>query len=183
MTDASAAAVGERAKQPVLVIMGVSGSGKSTVAEALAHELGWDFAEGDAMHPESNVAKMAAGIPLDDDDRWPWLEKVATWIREHAESGRPGIVTCSALKHVYRDVLRGPDVVFVHLRGEAELIGERISHRKGHFMPSTLLASQLATLEPLGDDERHIVVDAGRAPDVEVADIVERLGLVPSAAR
>lgn len=168
-------------QQPILVIMGVSGSGKSTVAEALSTELGWDFAEGDAMHPQSNVDKMAAGIPLDDDDRWPWLDKVAAWIRGHTEHGRPGIVTCSALKRAYRDVLRGPEVVFVHLRGEAELIGERISHRTGHFMPSTLLASQLATLEPLGDDERHIIVDAGREPAVEVADIIRKLSLTPVA--
>lgn len=182
MTDATVAAPGAEALQPVLVIMGVSGSGKSTIAEALAAQLGWDFAEGDALHPESNVEKMAAGIPLDDADRWPWLEKVASWIRAHTDAGRPGIITCSALKRVYRDVLRGPDVVFVHLRGDAELIGERITHRTGHFMPSTLLASQLATLEPLGDDERHIVVDAGRGPDLEVAYIVDRLELTSAAA-
>jgi gluconokinase len=162
---------------PVLVIMGVSGVGKSTVAALLAETLGWDFAEGDVMHPTANVEKMAAGQPLDDDDRWPWLEIVASWIRTHSDAGQPGIITCSALKRAYRDVLRGPDVVFVHLAGPTELIGERITARIDHFMPPTLLASQVATLEPLGDDERHIVVDAGFAPEVEVGLIVDALGL------
>lgn len=176
MSDALAAAH----QQPVLVIMGVSGSGKSTVAAMLAGQLGWDLAEGDDMHPDANVEKMAAGIPLDDDDRWPWLDTVSSWIIEHVMAGRPGIVTCSALKRKYRDVLRERDVVFVHLAGPTELIGRRLSARLDHFMPSTLLDSQLATLEPLGDDERHIVVDAGRSPAAEAADIVARLGLVPT---
>ncbi|BDZ48948.1 hypothetical protein GCM10025867_11890 [Frondihabitans sucicola] len=104
---------------------------------------------------------------------------MASWIREHTESGRPGIITCSALKRSYRDILRGPDVVFVHLAGPMELIGTRIAHRQGHFMPPALLDSQLATLEPLGDDERHLVIDAGRAPEAETAEIIARLGLVP----
>lgn len=171
---------GAAAQQPVLVVMGVSGVGKSTVAELLASRLGWDFAEGDVMHPTANVEKMAGGHPLVDADRWPWLEIVASWIREHTESGRPGIITCSALKRSYRDVLRGSDVVFVHLAGPTELIGERITARQGHFMPPGLLDSQMATLEPLGADERHIVVDAGRAPETEVAEIVERLSLLPT---
>jgi gluconokinase len=164
---------------PVLVIMGVSGVGKSTVAALLAEKLGWEFAEGDVMHPTANVEKMAAGHPLDDADRWPWLEIVASWIREHTESGRPGIITCSALKRSYRDVLRGPDVVFVHLAGPTELIGSRIAERQGHFMPPVLLDSQLATLEPLGADERHLVIDAGRSPEVEAAEILAELGLAP----
>lgn len=163
--------------QPVLVIMGVSGSGKSTVAELVAARLGWDFQEGDALHPEANVDKMSQGVPLDDDDRWPWLEKVAEWIREHTRQGRPGVITCSALKKSYRDVLRGPDVVFVHLVSAPAVLGARMTHRPGHFMPTSLLDSQLATLEPLADDERRLVVDAGRAPEQEVDEIVDRLTL------
>jgi gluconokinase len=162
---------------PVLVVMGVSGVGKSTIAALLSRRLGWDFAEGDTMHPTANVEKMAAGIPLDDDDRWPWLEVVASWIRLHTEAGRPGIITCSALKRSYRDVLRGPDVVFVHLAGPADLIGERIEARTDHFMPPALLRSQAATLEPLDSDEQHIVIDAGHSPAVEVDQIISELGL------
>lgn len=164
--------------EPILVVMGVSGSGKSTVAGMLADDLGWEFAEGDAMHPESNVAKMAAGTPLDDDDRWPWLDRIAAWIRERATAAQPGIITCSALKKSYRDVLRGPSVVFVHVQGSTALIGERMSQRSGHFMPTSLLDSQLATFEPLEADEQHIVVDASSSPAAEVAEVEERLGLV-----
>jgi len=164
-------------QQPVLVIMGVSGVGKSTVAALLAERLGWDFAEGDEMHPRANVAKMAAGHPLDDSDRWPWLATVASWIDDHTSAGRPGVVTCSALKRSYRDVLRGPHVVFVHLAGPTALIGSRIAGRQGHFMPPALLDSQLATLEPLGDDEAHIVVDAGNDVALEVEQIIQRLSL------
>lgn len=164
-------------QQPVLVVMGVSGVGKSTVAALLSKRLGWDFAEGDTMHPTANVEKMASGLPLDDSDRWPWLDIVADWIRVHTDAGQPGIITCSALKRVYRDVLRGPDVVFVHLAGPTELIGERIEARTDHFMPPALLRSQVATLEPLGSDERHLVIDAGRTPEAEVEQIIDALGL------
>ena len=164
----------------VLVVMGVSGSGKSTVAELVAERLGWDFAEGDAMHPESNVAKMHAGTPLTDDDRWPWLDVIAAWIRDHLESGRPGVVTCSALKRSYRDVLRAPGVVFVHVAGDGTLIEDRMSQRSGHFMPTSLLASQLATLELPGEDEAHITVAADRTPAEECAEVVERLQLEAS---
>ena len=117
------------ARDPVLVVMGVSGSGKSTVAGLLAGRLGWDFAEGDELHPASNVAKMQAGQPLTDADRGPWLESIAGWIREHTESGRPGIVTCSALKKCYRDVLRGDGVVFVFLDGSKDRISDRLASR------------------------------------------------------
>ena len=110
-------------QQPVLVIMGVSGSGKSTVAGILADQLGWDLAEGDELHPAANVAKMHAGIPLTDDDRRPWLESVSCWITEHTRAGLPGIITCSALKRIYRDRLRGDNVVFVHLAGTKDTIG------------------------------------------------------------
>ncbi|WP_144712556.1 gluconokinase [Curtobacterium pusillum] len=160
--------------------MGVSGSGKSTVAAMVAEQLGWDFAEGDSMHPQSNVDKMHAGTPLTDDDRWPWLDVVASWIRGHLADGTPGVVTCSALKRSYRDVLRAPGVVFVHVAGSSDLIGDRMSQRSGHFMPASLLASQLATLELPEDDEVHITVAADRTPDEESAEVVERLALQPN---
>ena len=120
------------AEQPVLVIMGVSGSGKSTVAGILAGQLGWDLEEGDDLHPAENVAKMAAGQPLTDEDRWPWLDEVAAWITEHTAGGTPGIITCSALKRIYRDRMRGPNVVFVHLAGSKDEIGHRLPQRTLH---------------------------------------------------
>ena len=132
------------AQQPVLVIMGVAGCGKSTVAALLAGQLGWDFQEGDDLHSAENVEKMASGQPLTDDDRWPWLDAVASWIREHDFAGIPGIVTCSALKRAYRDRLRGPHVVFVYLAGDHDEIRNRLSARINHYMPPALLESQLA---------------------------------------
>lgn len=167
------------AEARVLVVMGVSGSGKSTLAATLADQLGWDLAEGDDMHPAANVEKMQAGTPLTDDDRWPWLDLVAAWIREHLESGSPGVVTCSALKRSYRDVLRAPGVVFVHVAGDTGTIEQRMTARSGHFMPTSLLASQLATLEPPQPDEAHLTVTADRSPDEEAAEVVVRLGLQP----
>ena len=161
----------------VLVVMGVSGSGKSTVAAQVAERLGWDFAEGDSMHPQANVDKMHAGTPLTDEDRWPWLDVVAAWIRTHLETGVPGVVTCSALKRAYRDVLRAPGVVFVHVAGSGDLIEDRMRQRSGHFMPTSLLASQLATLEPPQPDESHITIAADRTPEEESAEVVERLAL------
>ncbi|WP_166645661.1 gluconokinase [Curtobacterium flaccumfaciens] len=163
--------------------MGVSGSGKSTVAAMVAEQLGWDFAEGDAMHPQANVDKMHAGTPLTDDDRWPWLDVVAAWIRDHLDRGVPGVVTCSALKRSYRDVLRAPGVVFVHVAGDGSLIQDRMSQRSGHFMPTSLLASQLATLEPPQPDEAHVTIAADRTPEEESAEVVERLGLGPATPR
>ncbi len=163
----------------VLVIMGVSGSGKSTVAGVLAGKLGWDLEEGDDLHPPANVAKMHAGTPLDDDDRWPWLDKVGEWIRAHVDTRTPGIITCSALKKTYRDRLRGDGVVFVHLAGSRERIDARLSKRLNHFMPESLLGSQFATLEPLDDDERGIVVDVAGTPREEAKEIITRLGLTP----
>jgi carbohydrate kinase (thermoresistant glucokinase family) len=132
------------------------------------------------MHPRANVEKMAAGHPLEDSDRWPWLERVAGWITEHTAASRPGIVTCSALKRRYRDVLRGDRVVFVHLAGTREQIAQRLAVRHGHFMPAGLLDSQFADLEPPGPDERSITVDIGAAPDGEAAEILGRLGLTPA---
>ena len=164
-------------QQPVLVIMGVSGSGKSTVAGILAGQLGWDLEEGDDLHPEANVAKMHAGIPLTDEDRWPWLDSVAGWIREHTAAGLPGIITCSALKRIYRDRLRGEHVVFVHLAGDRDIIERRLSARLDHFMPTTLLDSQIDTLEPPGPDENTLVVNLGRRPAELAAEVIDRLGL------
>jgi len=162
---------------PVLVIMGVSGCGKSTVAGLLAERLGWDLVEGDDLHPDENVAKMASGVPLDDDDRAPWLDTVSSWIVEHALAGVPGVVTCSALKRRYRDVLREHDVVFVHLRGSGELLGSRMAAREGHFMPTSLLDSQFSALEPPQPDERHVDVDAGLPPEEQVERVLAALGL------
>ncbi|MBC7442524.1 MAG: gluconokinase [Ramlibacter sp.] len=168
--------------QPVLVIMGISGSGKSTVAGILADRLGWDFEEGDDLHPQENIDKMSAGHALNDEDRAPWLDTVSSWIIEHTIADVPGIITCSALKRSYRDVLREHNVVFVHLAGSTDLIGRRLATRHDHYMPSSLLDSQVATLEAPGPDERAITIDAGRAPAEEAAEIVRRLGLTPRAA-
>jgi gluconokinase len=156
-----------------IVVMGVSGAGKSTVAAELVGLLGWDFAEGDEFHPPENVAKMRAGIPLDDEDRWPWLRRLAAWIGEHEAAGTNAVVTCSALKRVYRDLLRDghPSVWFAHVQAASELIRDRVEHRSGHYMPASLLDSQLATLEPLQDDEPGAVI-SGVDPPAQVADHV-----------
>lgn len=132
--------------------MGVSGSGKSTVGELLANRLGLNYHDGDDLHPQVNIDKMAAGIPLNDEDRWPWLKQVGRWLVE-APTG--GVIGCSALKRSYRDLIRdaAPDAVFVHVHGSPELLRERMMHRDGHFMPASLLDSQLATLEELEPDE------------------------------
>lgn len=167
-------------RQPVLVVMGVSGSGKSTMAALLAGQLGWDFLEGDDLHPDANVEKMAAGTPLTDDDRWPWLDTVSSWIIEHAMADVPGIITCSALKRKYRDVLREQNVVFVHLVGTKQLLGARMSARLDHFMPTALLDSQMETLEPLHDDEPGLLIDASRSPAEGAAAVVKALDLRPA---
>ncbi|OOB89759.1 gluconokinase [Rathayibacter sp. VKM Ac-2630] len=160
-----------------IVVMGVSGSGKSTVAALLAGFLHWSFLEGDDLHPRANVEKMAAGTPLDDSDRAPWLAEITRVVDERITSGRPVVVTCSALRRAYRDILRRDDLVFVHLAGSKQVVAGRLASRLDHFMPTTLLDSQFGLLEPLGDDERHITVDVGNAPEEEIAEIVERLGL------
>jgi carbohydrate kinase (thermoresistant glucokinase family) len=164
-----------RDSPPVVVLMGVSGSGKSSVAALLAGRLGWPFAEGDDLHPRANIDKMAAGDPLDDADRWPWLERVAEWIRERLAAGEGGIVTCSALKRRYRDVLRGPGVVFVYLTGSRQQIAERLVARHGHFMPAELLDSQFADLEPPGADERAVVVEVRGSAQETAAEILRIL--------
>jgi len=163
---------------PVLVFMGVAGTGKSTVAAMLSGRLGWTFEEGDDLHPEANVKKMASGHPLTDEDRWPWLDRIAEWIDERIAGGEPGIITCSALKRSYRDVLRRDAVTFVHFAGDRELILERMLRRQGHFMPTTLLDSQFATLEPLGADEKAIEVSIDETPQQQTAEIATRLRLL-----
>jgi gluconokinase len=168
-------------QQPVLVIMGVSGSGKSTIAGILAGRLGWDLGERDDLHPSANVAKMASGEPLTDEDRRPWLDRVAGWIHTRTAAGRPGVITCSALKRTYRDRLRGDHVVLVHLTGPRDVIGQRLAARTDHFMPAGLLDSQLTALEPPGDDEKVLVVEVGRSPADVAAEIITLLRLHTSA--
>lgn len=160
-----------------LVVMGVAGTGKSTIAGALAERLGWPFGEGDDLHPAANVAKMAAGIPLEDADRWPWLDAIAAWTAGQAAAGNSTIVTCSALRRTYRDRLRAaaPGTVFVHLVGSPELLSGRMTARKDHFMPTSLLQSQLETLEPLEDDEPGFAVDVELPAAAIVDEVLDRL--------
>ena len=160
-----------------IVVMGVSGSGKSTVAATLVDRLGWEFAEGDEFHPPANVEKMRAGHPLDDEDRWPWLRSLAAWIGTQESAGRSAVVTCSALKRSYRDLLREghPSVWFAHVTTDPGVIGERLEHRTGHYMPASLLESQLATLEPLADDEPGARVPGAGSPPSVVAELLAAL--------
>lgn len=153
-----------------LVVMGVSGSGKSTVGAALAQRLRVPCADADDFHPPANIAKMSSGQPLDDNDRRPWLEMIGQWLADHADGG---VMSCSALRHKYRDQLRRhcPKVCFIHLNGTPEVISTRQACRPGHFMPPSLLSSQFHTLEPLADDERGIVIDIDI--DQSIDDIVE----------
>jgi gluconokinase len=160
-----------------IVVMGVSGAGKTSAAQEITRQLGWDYIEGDDLHPEANVAKMAAGTPLDDDDRWPWLRRIAEVIGEHEAAGTSLVVTCSALKRSYRDLLREghPSVWFAHVDVPREVLAARLAARTNHYMPPSLLDSQLATLEPLGDDEPGDVI-AGNGPlDATVAAVLSDL--------
>jgi gluconokinase len=161
----------------VVVVMGVSGSGKTTIATGIAAAMGWEFAEGDDFHPAANVEKMRAGHPLDDDDRWPWLRSLAAWIGEHEKAGRNVVVTCSALKRSYRELLRDghPSVWFAHVTAGPELIRDRMEHRTGHYMPASLLDSQLATLEPLADDEPGARVSGAGSPASVVDELLATL--------
>jgi gluconokinase len=162
-----------------VVVMGVSGSGKSTVARALADRLRWPMAEADEFHPAANIEKMSAGTPLTDADRAPWLAAIRVWVTERAAAGESTVVTCSALKRDYRDVLRDAHarVLFLHLHGAADVIGERMRHRSGHFMPPSLLRSQFDTLEPLRSDEDGVAVDVTLTPELIVEEAVTRLDL------
>jgi len=157
----------------MVLVMGVSGSGKSSVGVALAERLGVPFLEGDSLHPAANVAKMAAGLPLDDADRAPWLAAIATWVEDRAD----GVVACSALKRAYRDRLReaAPGMRIVALLPPPDVLAERLGHRRGHFMPGSLLASQLATLEEPGDDEDAIVVTKDEPLSATIVSAVARL--------
>ena len=157
----------------MVLVMGVSGSGKSSVGVALAERLGVPFLEGDSLHPAANVAKMAAGLPLDDADRAPWLAAIATWMKGRTA----GVVACSALKRAYRDRLRetAPGMRIVALLPPPDVLAERLGHRRGHFMPGSLLASQLATLEVPGDDEDAIVVTKDEPLSATIVSTVARL--------
>ena len=153
---------------PLVTVMGVSGSGKTTVGAALAQRLGVPFADADDFHPPANVAKMSAGTPLTDDDRWPWLDRVAEALRAEA----PLVIGCSALRRAYRDRIRagaGGPVAFVHLAGSKALIGARMAARQGHFMPPALLDSQFATLEPPAPEEGALALDVAATPEALVA--------------
>jgi gluconokinase len=165
----------------LIVVMGVSGSGKTTVAHGIAEAMGWQFAEGDDFHSASNVAKMAAGHPLTDEDRWPWLRSIGDWLSEHEREGRSAVVTCSALRRVYRDLLREgrPDVRFCHVEADPALIKDRIEHRTGHYMPPSLLPSQLAILEPLQPDEPGVVVTVEGDAQANLERALHALGLHP----
>jgi gluconokinase len=166
-----------------IVVMGVSGSGKTTVAEGINAATGLTFAEADGFHPASNVDLMRAGVPLDDAHRWPWLRELAGWMAARAAEGISTVLACSALKRSYRDVLRQgpPSVDFVLLHGSAEVIRERMDRRAGHYMPASLLDSQIATLEPPQPDERILTLDVVLTPEKLVAAAVSGLGLLPRA--
>ena len=162
----------------IIVVMGVSGCGKSTIGKALSQVLGWSFQEGDALHPAANVEKMQAGIPLDDDDRRPWLDRLCTWMRDENAHARDGVLTCSALKRMYRDRLRDADeaVAFAYIHvSRAEL--ERRTTQRQHFMPASLLDSQLQTLETPGADERAITVHGEASIERMIAQICYGFGL------
>jgi gluconokinase len=168
----------------VIVMMGVSGSGKSTIASMLAHRLGWIYEDADWLHPKSNVEKMHHGEPLTDADRWPWLKAIAAWIDATRKGGGHGVVACSALKRAYRDILIDgrPDVRLVFLKGDQDLIARRIAARDDHFMPPSLLDRQFKTLEEPTSDERPITVSISPHPREIVDAIVDKLGVAARVA-
>lgn len=163
----------------IVVVMGVSGSGKTTLATGIARRLGWDFQEGDELHPPANVEKMSRGEPLTDEDRWPWLAAIGRWMDDRVAAGTHAVVTCSALRRAYRDVLREgrPGVVFCHVTVEADVVRSRVEARRGHYMPASLVPSQLATLEPLAEDEPGVTVAADGPPERVLAHALTLLGL------
>jgi len=164
-------------KTRLLLLMGVSGSGKTTVGVLLAGKLGWPYAEADAFHSAANVAKMASGQPLSDEDRWPWLRAIAAWIDERIAKGEPGVVTCSALRRTYRDALRRPEVLIVYLKGSRDLIAQRMAARQGHYFKSDMLDSQFRALEEPTDDEAVLTVPIGGTPSQIVDEIVAAAGV------
>ena len=168
-----------------IVVMGVAGSGKTTVAGILAERLGWPYAEADDFHPPENIAKMSAGQPLTDEDRWPWLRAIRDWLTARSQAGESAVVTCSALKVAYRDLLREAEgrVRFVHLSAPAPLLEDRMEHRAGHFMPPSLLASQLATLEPLTDAEDGVTIPVEAPPEVVADQALAALHLTSQETR
>lgn len=171
------------AQYPPIVVMGVSGAGKSTVGSLLAGRLDAEFIEGDDLHTDGSKSKMAAGVPLEDADRQPWLEEIAESIRRARADGRNVVVACSALKHSYRDVLAqaDPALVFVHLAAPRDLITVRQHERDHEYMPSSLLTSQFETLEPPSDDERHLELDVSPTPDAIVRTIIAELSRTPKS--
>jgi len=160
-----------------IVVSGPSGSGKTTIAVALAERMGWEFGEGDDFHPAENVARMRAGIPLDDEARRPWLALIAKWIGEHEAAGRSCVVTCSALKRSYRDQLRNghPSVWFAQLTVPEDVLAERVGARKGHYMPPSLVHSQIAILEPLDDDEPGLSIPGTESADEAIETVLAAL--------
>lgn len=164
-----------------VVVMGVSGCGKTTVGRGLAAAMNWPFDEGDQYHPPANVAKMSAHVPLTDNDRWPWLRALAERIASHEREGESSVLSCSSLKLAYRDLLRtgAPRVRFLHLAGDKQVLAARLAARTGHFFPRDLLDSQYAALEPLQPDEGGVIVDVALEPDEQVRLGIERLGLSP----
>ncbi len=172
--------MGDATTPCALVVMGVSGSGKSTIAERLAARLGWRFEDADRFHPPANVAKMSAGYPLTDEDRWPWLQAIADEIDRICKARERAVIACSALKRAYRDILvhGRDDVRIVFLNGTQDLIAERLAARNGHFMPPGLLASQFMTLEPPQAGERPLTVSIDASVETIVDDIIRQLNLV-----
>ncbi|MFC4587674.1 gluconokinase [Sphaerisporangium corydalis] len=160
--------------------MGVTGSGKTTVGEALSRRLGVPFADADDFHSPASIAKMSAGVPLQDADRLPWLRSIGAWLAGHAATG--AVASCSALKRAYRDVLRAsaPSVAFVHLHGDQETVRARVAARPGHFMPASLVASQFQTLEPLEPGEHGVVLDLRRGVEELVEDYLAAAGARPA---
>src|SRR6476620_2519932 len=160
MVDQGVAAGRPTGSSDVVIVMGVSGSGKTTVAKGISTVMRWEFAEGDAFHSEANVAKMRSGQALVDEDRWPWLQAIGSWISAKEAAGESAVLTCSALRRAYRDVLRRdrPQVRFLHVEAPGAVIAERVVHRSGHYMPPSLLPSQLTALEPLAPDEPGVTV-------------------------
>jgi len=161
-----------------VVVMGVSGAGKSTVGRIIAAQLGCPFRDADSFHPAANIEKMSRGEPLTDDDRWPWLQAIAAWIAEHRAAGTTCVVTCSALKRAYRDTVtekQSADVRLVYLKGDFELIEARLKARKGHFMPPALLQSQFGALEEPGKDEHAITVSIDATPEEIAAKVLQQL--------